>query len=207
MKKIKKIVAITLFVSFLLGSTVSAAPMKEQAVQSNEPTKEAGDNEVITNPFSTYAISRTPSMQIYSIKVWPLYYLESTSDETRYYGLKSYTMYQPSQYAYPFGLSMKITPAQKAAMDKAVLDRGYIQAGYYYVITINSDRSLLYRRFEFTSPAGLATHSSGSSEISFDVHISRLLANPNLSLSGKYYYIESGKQQSASFSASAIFEG
>lgn len=206
MKKLKKLVAITLFVSFLLGSTVSAAPATtapEQIPQKNEniPIKKVEENQFATNSYSQFAIAPIPAVNVYSITVSPLFYAE---DGGLYYGISSYTVYQPPVNAFAQGLAMQITKSQRESLDRAVSNAGYVTVGYYYTTEIRFDGSLTNKRVEFVDPAEFGSLYLGSDNVLY-VSMLSTLNNPDMYLAGNFYYFAYGKQQSRIFSAVARF--
>lgn len=207
MKKIRRILATTLFISFLLGFNVMAASPNGQKIEVNESAQDMKCRDgVIDTKSENGAIKAlvAPSLEVYSITVYPRYY--KTEENKYYYGLKSYTEYQPWVGAYPYGLLMRISPEKKAAMDQAVKDKGYTQCGYYYKIMIKLKGDIINGRLEIDNPSGLSPYIIGPNEKGVTYGIATTLENPKLAFSGKFMYYFGGKEQGSIFSAVAIFE-
>lgn len=159
---------------------------------------EQTDNAAVIYP----RVDNTPSMIVDSITVYPFF--DIPGEEGHYYGYKSYTTYQPYPGGYPYGLMMKITPAQKAAMEQSVVDHGAKQIGYYYKVNLKFYGSYTNGRIDFDTPKGKPSIELGAAG-SKDIFVSSTLADPGLSLVGYFMYIYLGKQQGRIFTATALF--
>lgn len=201
--KIIKSLAAVLLCTFLLGTTAMAAPTDATAENEYENVPVTNTQNGDTAGKAAFApMALAPSMEVYSITVSPRYLI--SGQEGASHGLKAYTFYQPYG-GYPYGLRVEITPAQKAAMDQAVVDKGdRTQIGYFYEIKLN----FTYysgARLEFSTPEGWPAIPLGYST-THTLTYESTLAQPGFTIVGAHKYYDAGKEQGRTFTAVAVFK-